>query len=323
MPRILVVDDSLFQRNQVTRILHEDGYETVEAKHGQEALDFLETDIPDLICLDLLMPHLDGFGVLENLRASENTIPVVVLTADIQETQKQRCLDLGAKGFLNKPAKPHELKEIIHGLLHDADADIQPSDPELTSFEADALKEMINIGVGKAASVLNDMLNTHVELRVPHIELYDSDGIQGYIDAAPSTSYSSVKLGFGGTFKGSASLVFVSENASRLVSLLTGERQEDLQMDSLMAATLTEVGNIVINGVMGSIANIVNGTFQYTVPEYSKGNFSQIVGGTCSNEQAWFVVADTSFLIAEHEIRGEMVLFFELDAFQGLLKALE
>ncbi len=323
MPRILVVDDSLFQRNQVKRILQEGGFETFEAKHGQEALEILKEDTPDLICLDLLMPELDGFGVLENLQTSNNTIPVVVLTADIQETQKQKCLELGAKGFLNKPAKPQELNQVIHDLLQENAFSSSPQSRELNSFESDALKEMINIGVGKAASVLNDMLNTHVDLQVPQIQLYDTEGIHDYIAAAPSSSYSSVKLGFEGAFQGSASLVFVSENASRLVSLLTGEGQEDAQMDSLMAATLTEVGNIVINGVMGSIANIVNGTFLYTVPEYTKGDFHQIVKGTCCNQSAWFVVADTSFLIQEHEIHGEMVLFFELEAFQGLLKALD
>ncbi|EHQ35029.1 response regulator [Methanoplanus limicola] len=116
MVKILVTDDSVFQRNIITEILSESGYEYSEAKNGLEALDILKSEKPDLILLDLLMPEMDGFHFLEEFNKSGYNIPVIVLTSDIQNTTKKRCMELGAAGFLNKPVEKEELLLLIKGL---------------------------------------------------------------------------------------------------------------------------------------------------------------------------------------------------------------
>ena len=74
--------------------------EISEAVNGLEGIKKIRENTPDLIFLDLLMPELDGFEVLERLKKSDLKIPVIVLTADIQETSKKRCFDLGAKNLI-------------------------------------------------------------------------------------------------------------------------------------------------------------------------------------------------------------------------------
>lgn len=117
MARILIIDDSSFQRGIIRKTLLQAGYETIEAKNGREGLSRAHDDIPDLILLDLVMPEMDGFTVLSELQKEQNAVPVLVLSADIQEMTREQCLALGAAGFLNKPVKADDLIMAVQGGL--------------------------------------------------------------------------------------------------------------------------------------------------------------------------------------------------------------
>ena len=80
-------------------------------------MEVLETHQPDCIFCDLLMPEMDGFGFIEALNEKKISIPLIYLTSDIQDTVKQRCLALGAKGFLNKPAQETQILGILKSVL--------------------------------------------------------------------------------------------------------------------------------------------------------------------------------------------------------------
>lgn len=117
MSKILVVEDSLYQRKGIVRSLTEWGHEVVAAGNGQEALKELEGFTPDVIVTDLLMPEMDGFGLLKALKDKDVTIPTIVLSADIQSSVKEQCTELGAKDFLSKPVDKAELKQSLGKLL--------------------------------------------------------------------------------------------------------------------------------------------------------------------------------------------------------------
>lgn len=103
MPVIVIADDSMFQRHILGRIAREAGFEIIEAKSGQECLDLALDRQPDVLLLDLNMPVRNGFEVLQALREARYAKPVVILSADIQETSRQRCRELGVSLYLNKP----------------------------------------------------------------------------------------------------------------------------------------------------------------------------------------------------------------------------
>lgn len=113
MPKILIVDDSSFQRRLIRRVLGPLAEDTIEACDGLAALAVLQHETPDVILLDLLMPELDGFGVLEQLLKIKCPIPRVVLTADVQETALQRCMDLGAFDVVHKPPSEEKLHSVL------------------------------------------------------------------------------------------------------------------------------------------------------------------------------------------------------------------
>ena len=105
---ILVIDDDQRMRRLLRLNLEKEDYRVVTAEDGPAGLEMAELDPPDLILLDVMMPEMDGFTVLQRLREFSE-VPVVMLTAKGEEQDKVRGLDLGADDYLTKPFGPAEL----------------------------------------------------------------------------------------------------------------------------------------------------------------------------------------------------------------------
>lgn len=110
MALILVVEDAWLTRRVICKALQTEGYEILEASNGREGLEIARAQSPECIIVDLLMPELDGLGVLKALQEEELQIPTIVLTADFQESTRQDCLELGAMTVLNKPPNSAQLR---------------------------------------------------------------------------------------------------------------------------------------------------------------------------------------------------------------------
>jgi twitching motility two-component system response regulator PilH len=115
--KILIADDSLFQRLVLSKIVKSQQYDFIEAKNGLEALDILRSHKPDLALLDLNMPELSGLEVLEAASQEGLETDIVVITADIQETTRERCFALGARKILSKPPKEQEVLDALNQLI--------------------------------------------------------------------------------------------------------------------------------------------------------------------------------------------------------------
>ncbi|NMB80062.1 MAG: response regulator [Methanomicrobiales archaeon] len=109
MKKILIIDDSSFQRKIISSILQEAGYTLVVTDNGRDGFAAIEKERPDLVITDLLMPEFDGFYFLEQAKAHGIPVPVLILTSDIQDTTRAKCLSLGAARVINKPVK----KEVL------------------------------------------------------------------------------------------------------------------------------------------------------------------------------------------------------------------
>jgi len=113
MARILLVDDSSFQRKSVCRLLSDLGHEVAEAENGEVGLHLAESKKPDLIITDLLMPVMDGLSLLRGLKRRGLATPAIVASADIQQATREECLHLGARAFLTKPITTADLETAI------------------------------------------------------------------------------------------------------------------------------------------------------------------------------------------------------------------
>jgi chemotaxis protein CheC len=193
----------------------------------------------------------------------------------------------------------------------------------LTLEQMDALKELINIGVGRAAGVLNEMLQSHVRLRVPSIKVLSLPELDEEMKGLNEESLSAVQLPFKGPFSGTASLVFPTESAANLVGVLIGDETGTPDLDSIKIGALTEVGNIVLNGVMGSIGNVLQLQVEYAVPTYMEGNVGHLVAPDVSEHHTTILLAETRFTVEHLHVDGNIILIFEVGAFDALLDAIQ
>lgn len=113
---ILVVDDEPRLRDVVRMNLEIEGYQVTEASNGYEALEHLREDLPDIIVLDVMMPDLDGFSTLKQIR-EVSTVPVIMLTVRNDEHDRIRGLNLGADDYITKPFSTTELISRIKAVL--------------------------------------------------------------------------------------------------------------------------------------------------------------------------------------------------------------
>lgn len=118
-PVILVVDDEGANRRLLEAILAPQGYQIVEARDGEEALRILERQPVDLVLLDVLMPHLDGYETCRRIRSemSKLTLPILFVTASGDREARVRSRDAGADDFLMKPIDDLELSLRVRSLL--------------------------------------------------------------------------------------------------------------------------------------------------------------------------------------------------------------
>jgi len=119
MPTILVVDDEEDIRGLITLNLSREGFKTLEAADGLEAFKIAKKKEPDLVILDLMMPHMDGVSAFRKMRDDNRTsrIPVLMLTARGELEEKIKGLALGADDYVTKPFSPKELTLRVRNLL--------------------------------------------------------------------------------------------------------------------------------------------------------------------------------------------------------------
>lgn len=122
MFRILVVEDDRGARRLTEDVLLDAGYEPITASNGLEALDIMERKHIDLIVLDVMMPEMDGFELLQQLRCSGFDLPVLIVTAKQTLPDKKQGLRLGADDYMVKPVDEEEMLLRISALLRRAQA---------------------------------------------------------------------------------------------------------------------------------------------------------------------------------------------------------
>ena len=191
----------------------------------------------------------------------------------------------------------------------------------LSPSQIDALREMVNIGVGHAAGVLNAILNSRIQLHVPVVEMMSYAEMRSKIESMGHGDLSSVRLGFKGQFSGNASIVFPNEGAVKLVSILTGIETDSNALHEMQESTLTEVGNIVLNGVMGAIGNELKLHVFYSLPLYLENPFEVLLSTAPTQFDESVVWVQTSFTVESDSIVGDIILVFEVGSLDLLLQA--
>ena len=198
--RILVADDDKSVRESLVRALTLEGYGVVAANDGAKALDLVKSERPDVVVLDVMMPAVDGLTVCRVLRAEKNRVPVLMLTARTETSDRVAGLDAGADDYLPKPFALEELLARLRALLRRTlpDDDAPSALLSLDTLRIDSAARRVwrsdaEIDMSKTEFDLLELLVTNSGIVLEHSTIYDR--IWGY-DFGPDSKNLAVYIGY-------------------------------------------------------------------------------------------------------------------------------
>lgn len=316
MAKILLVEDSLFMKELIVHTLRDEKHEIIHAKNGAEGLELIHARHPDCIILDLVLPDISGTDIIKTLYSQKSAIPVIVLTANIQKTAEKQCKELGVEYYLQKPPNKAELSRAIRHVLMEKE--------ECLHNYVDAIQELFNIGIGKAAAIINDILDVHVNIKVVSARVLSFDTYKNeLLEHNTSGRFSAVRMKYENSFNGIAALVFPTDSANRVFSLITKKIHSAHIQTVVKPETLSEIGNILLNGIMGSISNILGTRLSFSVPEYIENKIEHILEIEEFAEGLEILVGEICFEIKQYEIVATIIIVMKSSSFGKLIVGLK
>lgn len=312
LPSVIVCDDSRFARQQLIRSLPAGlAHNLAVASHGEEALHLLRQGLGDLLFLDLNMPGLDGYQVLEAIRAEQLQTMVIVVSGDIQQQAHERILQLGALAFLRKPLASQELLEVLgrYG-LYDASAvpahsaPFQPDEPSANFQES--LQEMVNIAMGQAARQLADLLNLFIHLPIPQVRLLSGHGLQQQLQTWLADEGDMViSQGFAGASITGETLIHVPERDVLRIAPLLGLHDDP---DDTHQSLLMELASMLSGTLLRGLSDLLGLRFSRShASRIASADTGQINPLALSGQA---LAVSLAYTIPAHQIRCTLLLLF-------------
>lgn len=325
MTKILICDDSSLARKQLARSLPNSLNAEVDlAIHGLEAMALIRKTPYDLMFLDLTMPELDGYGVLQALNDEDLMFPVIVVSGDIQAEAQNRVKNLGALAFIQKPCTAEELETLINQL--DFNANNPANESRLgTTFshefsevnEIERITEIANVAMGKAASLLAQLLDVFVVLPVPKVnEVEVSELIMAVQAASKQDVSTAVCQGFVGYgISGEALLMLHDTNIQHLAEMLNYENHDEGENIEV----LMDIGNILISTCLKGLEEQLDIHFNQSHPKVL-GQHESIETMLARGSEQWkrTLALEFDYHIEAHNIQCTLMLLISEEAIPKL-----
>lgn len=183
----------------------------------------------------------------------------------------------------------------------------------ITEDLQDLITELTNIGIGDAASVLNEMVESHVTLQAPMLIMLTSDKLEQRLIDDLGDDLSVVQMHFNGGMNGAANLLFPIESGKKLTNLLS-EGFEEEDYNSLKAGTLTEVGNIILNSVLAAFSNALKEHLDYHIPEFYDIPVQHFIQNELFQSHDMSFLCEVNFAVESAFIEGHVVLVFDIES---------
>lgn len=189
----------------------------------------------------------------------------------------------------------------------------------LEELEHDALTELVNIGVSRAASSLRGMVGRQVMLSVPSVEVVTREAASALIRERETGPLVAVRQEFQGAFNGQAMLIFPEQNSLELVRSVTGDELPPDQVQDMEQEALAETGNVVLNSCLATMANMLRRPLEMSLPEVIRGegaNFFDLTDADGSEGVVMFLYIN--FAISDRDIRGYIAMLMDLPSLTAL-----
>jgi chemotaxis protein CheC len=310
-PLVLVTDDSAFARRHTRRLLEELGYQVIEAASGSEALAEYRAQRPDAIVLDILMTGgMDGDHVLTEVRKVDPHIPVVVVTADVQDTTADMMRAKGATNFLTKPLTATAIATAMNAIFNRAPA-------PLTSDHQDHLAEVIQLGYSRAAAALSAMTRQRIKLLAPTIVVCPVEELASHLAPDFKSEAACVNQVFSGPIGGSAMLLLDLESARHLATLLEPSTASPT-FDQAPREIIIETGNVLLNACLGAFGNLLKVQVRFAVPRLDIDTVPGLLRSTVATgvgEPTQAVIVRTQFSVTNEKISGYLLILMGVSHF--------
>lgn len=200
----------------------------------------------------------------------------------------------------------------------------------LSLEQEDILKELMNIFVGEAASLLSEITNKKIHLSVPQLSMISSKD-KNIIDSSKipellSGTLLASSLRFGDKFKGKAELIFPTDKIKFLTKLCieeTDETDEGMNIDDTDFDVMMEIGNIILNSIIGGIGNLINIKLEYHIPEIEIFDIINYKKRFSESDNLYFLMLYVSFEVDEIETIGIIVINFIANSISFLIEKID
>jgi chemotaxis protein CheC len=194
----------------------------------------------------------------------------------------------------------------------------------LGELERDALTEIVNIGVGRAASSLRKMIGDQVTLSVPAIDIVSQRRAARLISEREAAELVAVRQDFDGAFAGRALLIFPESNSLELVRAVTGESLSAEDLAEMEREALTETGNVILNSCLATIANMLKRSLAMTIPEVLHGNSAALFEiENAEDEDGLVLFLYIDFAVRKRDIRGYIAMIMDIPSLEKLKELLD
>jgi chemotaxis protein CheC len=188
----------------------------------------------------------------------------------------------------------------------------------LTELEHDALVELFNLGVGQAAAAMSQIVHEEVTMSVPTILFQTRADCIRTLGASEGRRICAITQRYEGAFKTDAILMFPEEKSLEIVRLMVGQTLSMEELSEMEQEAMSEIGNIILNSCMGTLANIAGKELQGSLPLYHVGTSGEILGRTGGQWDGLVLTLKIDFSIERHQIHGYVAFLLDLTALHDL-----
>jgi chemotaxis protein CheY-P-specific phosphatase CheC len=302
----LIVDDSKLSRAMINTILSQNfpDWRIFQAADAIEALSLNEPVI-DVITLDMNMPGMDGITLGGELRKRYPNASISLITANIQNAVRERA-DVAGLYFVSKPITEEKILDAIG-------ADVTAGSVDTTDMifdvdELDVIAEYFNMGMGQSANAISQMLGYEVHLSVPSVRFTSRQKSVNEINLKKEEVVVCVSEDFNGLFDGKALMLFPDEDSRSLLKLFNIEESNDAEEDMMK-----EVGNVLINNCLSTIYNLMDSSYECSIPHYTKHKVISLFESISYTSDDSLLVIEMDFKIDSTDITGSFRLLMDLD----------
>lgn len=309
----------------MSRAIEDWDVEVSFASNGKEALDAIDNGKANLLLLDLNMPVMDGYQVLEKIRESDLPTIVIIVSGDIQNSDNKRVTELGAIAFIAKPVNLERLNSIIRDFGFSDQIPMKrenlsaeaSSDFDICPTQEERFQETANIAMGKTANRLSSLLDTNINPSIPRVSLIDHETLFTTINTnSEENSFSTISQGFVGSRISGEAILMVEKSGLPHISKTLGfseEIDQDLEKDLL----------IYLSGLLAS--SFLKAYFQQMgvkhvnqgIPAFIdfKGQLNHLLE---DKAQEKVLTIEVNYSIPSYNIYCNLVLVFTLDSIEPM-----